>query len=314
MKTAMKQSKPIKIVFLVLPKTHLMDLAGPDQAFLEAIGFGAPLSIEYCSYSASLCTSVGLPFGKLKHFSKVKFNEGDFVIVPGADLKFLQSREFKSNAEIFAWLRNAYERRVNVCSVCSGAFVLAESGLLNGKKCTTHWKRTAELKELYPNANVQENILYTVDNGIYTSAGIASGIDMALHILEQLQGAYFAYKVAREMVIYTRRNGDEMQQSEFLAYRNHIHAGIHAVQDWVSTNLHKRISLEGLADVACMSDRNLTRIFKKETGLTVNEYVNALRRERIRQLLKNPDLTRKQIARQCGLTSERQISRIVHNK
>ena len=303
-----------KIIFLILPHTHLMDLAGPDQAFLEAIGYGVRLSIEYCSYANGLRTAVGLPLGKLTSDRSVKYRAGDFIIVPGAEAAFLMSKEFRANQDLFAWLRAAYRQNVNIASVCSGAFVLAECGLLDGKRCTTHWKRTAELQQLYPKANVQENILYTVHDGIYTSAGIAAGIDMSLHIIEQLAGAYLAHKVAREMVIYTRRNGEQAQQSEFLSYRNHIHAGIHNVQDWLSANLHKKTSLFELADIAYMSVRNLTRIFKRETGLTINEYTAMLRRERIRQLLQNPDLSRKQIARQCGLRSERQLHRIINDK
>ena len=164
---------------------------------------------------------------------------------------------------------------------------------------------------MYPGAKVQENVLYTDDNGIYTSAGIASGIDMALYILEKLYGTYFAHKVAREIVIYSRRNGSQAQQSELLNYRNHIHSGIHKVQDWLQENLHRSSTLEDLADIANMSPRNFTRVFKKETSLTVNNYITVLRKEKISQLLRNPDLTRKQIAKKCGLKSERQISRIL---
>ena len=313
MRPTSAERKPTKIIFLILPKTHIMDLAGPDQVFLEAIGYNANMSVEYCSITPRLYTSSELPFGPLKHFSKASYSPGDFIIIPGAELSLLQSKEFRSNIDLFEWLRTAHKEGVNLCSVCSGAFVLGAAGLLNGKRCTTHWKRTGELQKWFPAARVQENILYTVQDRIYTSAGIASGIDMALVIVEQLQGAHFAHKVAREMVIYTRRNGDENQQSEFMMHRNHIHSGIHAVQDHLDAHLSERASLFDLAEIACMSARNFTRIFKKETGTTVNEYVTILRKERIRQLLSNPDLTRKQIARQCGLKSERQVNRLMNS-
>ncbi|HRG27431.1 MAG TPA: DJ-1/PfpI family protein [Chitinophagales bacterium] len=302
------------IAFLVLPHVHLLDLAGPDQVFLEAIGYNAPFEIVYCSIGDDVASSALLPFGKLKHFSKIKLKPQDFLIVPGAELSYLQSKHFKNNTHLFTWLTSCYANHINICSICSGAFVLAESGLLNGKECTTHWKRTKELQQLYPKAKVVENVLFTEDGNIYASAGIASGIDMALYIVEKIMGSFFAHKVARELVIYTRRSGNQHQHSELLNYRNHIHTGIHKTQDWLHENLHKKVSLKFLAGIANMSDRNFTRVFKKETSLTVNEYITLLRKEKITQLLNNPDMSRAQIAKQCGLKSERQVSRLINNK
>jgi len=281
-----------KVIFLILPNTHLMDLAGPDQVFLEAIDFGADLEIEYCSYANNISTSAGLPFGKVQHFSKVNYKKGDFLFIPGADIAFLHSAEFTKQKLLFSWIKKCYEDKVIICSVCTGSFVLALSGILDGKNCTTHWKRTTELQKMYPKLQVIENVLFTQEEGIYTSAGIASGLDMALHIIEELKNEYFAHKVARELVIYNRRKGSQSQHSVYTNYRNHIHTGIHTVQDW--------------------SDRNLTRIFKKETGLTVNAYINLLRKEKINELLNHPDLSRIQIAKKVGLKSERHVSRIIH--
>jgi transcriptional regulator GlxA family with amidase domain len=303
-----------KVVFLVLPHVHLMDLAGPDQVFLEAIGYDAPFEVEYCSSESNIYSSSLLPFGKIKHFLKTELKEGDFLIIPGAELTYLQSNNFRTNKNLFAWIRDCYHNNIKICSICSGAFVLAESGILNEKQCTTHWKRTRELQQLYPRVNVIENVLFTEDENIYTSAGIASGIDLALHIVEQKNGQWFAHKVAREMVIYNRRSGNQKQQSELLGFRNHVHSGIHIVQDWLQENLNKKVSLNHLAEMANMSNRNFTRIFKKEVSLTVNGYITLLRKEKITQLLKNPDITRSEIAKQCGLASERQISRIINNQ
>lgn len=302
------------IVFLVLPHVHLLDLAGPDQVFLEAIGYDASLEIVYCSIGENLATSALLPFGKLKHYSKIKLRAGDYLIVPGAELSYLLSGEFKKLEKLFQWIQQCNASKINICSICSGAFVLAESGILNGKNCTTHWKRTKELQELYPQTQVIENVLFTEDENIYASAGIASGIDMALYIVEKMMGSYFAHKVARELVIYTRRSGNQVQQSELLNYRNHIHSGIHKTQDWLHENLHKKVVIKFLAKMANMSDRNFTRVFKKETSLTVNDYITVLRKEKIAQLLNNPDISRAQIAKQCGLKSERQVSRLINNK
>jgi transcriptional regulator GlxA family with amidase domain len=169
------------------------------------------------------------------------------------------------------------------------------------------------LQRDFPRLKVQENVLFTEKDGIFTSAGVASGIDLTLHILEKEMGAHFAHKVAREIVVYLRRDGSQAQQSVFLSHRNHLHAGIHAVQDWLLENLHHKASLSQLAERANMSTRNFTRIFKKETGTTIGDYLALLRREKIRELLKKPDLSRRQIAEKVGLASERHLSRLAKN-
>lgn len=302
-----------QVIFLISPKTHFLDLAGPDQVFFEAIDFGAPLKLEYCRYADTAYSSSGIYFEKLKHFSKIKLNKGDYVFIPGVDIKLLLSKETTGRKDLFNWLRKAYENGVILCSVCTGAFLLAASGLLDGRNATTHWKRVKELKEHYPKINVLENVLFTTDDRIYTSAGIVAGIDLALFVLEKMMGEFFAHKVARELVMYMRRSANEPQQSSFVNYRNHIHTGIHRVQDWLAENLDKRVTLSDLAFKANMSDRNFTRVFKRETSLTVNQYLNKLRKDKITYLLKQPDMSRAQIAKQCGLKSERQLSRIINS-
>jgi transcriptional regulator GlxA family with amidase domain len=301
-----------KFVFLILPEIHLMDLAGPDQVILESIGYGADFGIEYCTTDRSVVSSAGLPLATTIHFTEVNFNKGDFLMIPGANVQYLISTSFRQNQHLFNWINNTYQQGVNVCSICAGAFVLAQTGLLNGVSCTTHFKRTAQLQALFPRIKVIENVLFTEHKGLYTSAGIAAGIDLTLHLVEQLKGKYFAHKVAREMVIYLRRDGNQPQESDLMLFRNHIHSGIHSVQDWLQENLDQPMKLSDLAALANMSNRNFTRIFKKETSLTVHEYITLLRKERIRELLKNPDLSRRQIAQKCGLASERQLSRLMN--
>lgn len=304
---------PIKFVFVISPKTHFLDLAGPDQVFCEAIFYKAPFELEYCTYVEEASTSSGLRFAHLKHYSEVELGKGDYVFVPGMDLNALSGPNREAVRGLVGWLCEAHSRQVNLCSVCTGAFVLASGGLLDGRPCTTHWKYTQKLQRLCPRARVQENVLFTDRDGILTSAGIASGIDLALHIVEKEMSAYFANKVARELVVYVRRDGNQAQQSVFLSYRNHLHTGIHAVQDWLVENLNQKATLGQLAGIACMSTRNFTRIFKKETGLTIGDYIGVLRRERIRELMKKPDLSRAQVARQVGLLSERQLNRLLKN-
>lgn len=300
-----------KIIFLILPNTHLLDLAGPDQVFLEAAGSGGNITVEYCSPEKEIFTSSNLCINKLKHFSKIKVEENDFIFIPGADVHYLMQKHIPQEKETIAWLKNAYAKGASVCSVCTGAFFLAKTGLLNGKKCTTHWKRTNELHQKFPQVNLLENILFTEDERIFTSAGVTAGIDLALYIVSKIKDENFSFKVARELVVYMRRKGNQAQQSVFMDYRNHIHSGIHEVQDYVQENISKKISLSHLADIAYMSPRNLTRIFKKETGITVNNYVTLIRKELLQNLNGSQELTRKQMADLCGLKSERQVIRLL---
>lgn len=304
---------PVRFIFLIAPRTHFLDLAGPDQVLNEAVFYQAPFEIQYCTFDPGAAgTASGLRFCGLRHFTEIEVRQGDYIFIPGMDLEVLGAANTGGVlSRVSQWLAAAYGRGARLCSVCTGAFLLAATGLLNGRPCTTHWKYTRRLQERFPKVKVQENVLFTERDGLFTSAGIASGVDLALHIVEREMGAYFANKVAREIVVYIRRRGDQSQQSVYLGYRNHIHAGIHAVQDYLIENLNRKNPLPLLAALAHMSIRNFTRTFKKETGIAVGEYIGLLRREKLGQLLKNPDLSRAQLARQLGLSSERQLSRFL---
>lgn len=305
--------KETQIIFLILPHIHLLDLAGPDQVMMEAKEYGANINIQYCSNSTILRTSNNLPIGKVKHYKDVKMKAGDYLIIPGSDTNYFLSPEFMRQKDLFLWLKKSHDANVNICSVCTGAYVLAAAGLLDNRKCTTHWKHTARLQEKFPKSIVIDNILFTEQDNICTSAGVTAGIDMAMHIVTKLTDDHTTYKVARELVVYIRRQGNDKQQSIFMSYRNHLHANIHKLQDWIQNNIHRKSTLDDFASIANMSSRNLTRVFKKETGISINEFVTLIRKTKISQLLKSTDLTRDQIARQCGLKSERQVIRILQN-
>jgi transcriptional regulator GlxA family with amidase domain len=180
--------------------------------------------------------------------------------------------------------------------------------LLDGRRCTTHWSRTNELAQRFPLARVLEDRLYVTDGAITTSAGIASGIDMALAFIEQADGPMVAAEVAREMVVYLRRDGAQDQESVYLDYRTHIHPGVHRVQDWIVHHPTARTTLEALADVAGMSARSLTRTFRRATGISVLDFTTRVRLELARTLLHDPRMTREAVAQRCGL-SARQLSR-----
>jgi transcriptional regulator GlxA family with amidase domain len=303
---------PSKITFLLLPNTNLLDLGGASQVFYEAKDQGLDIDFNFCSNEKNIVTAIGLPLGKIESYNKQKLNKGDYLIVLSSDYKYIFSKAFNPDKALLNWLVELKEKGVIICAICTGAFLLGKAGLLDGIKCTTHWKRTTELQADFPKAKVQQNIIFIEDNGIYTSAGANSAIDVALHILSHSKDDFFAHKIARELVVYNRRNGTDAQHSVYLNNRNHIHSGIHKVQDYLLGNLHKKNLLSDLAEIANMSHRNFCRIFKKETSLTVIEYVTILRKERIKSLLKNPDLAKIEIANSVGLQSEKQVFRILN--
>jgi transcriptional regulator GlxA family with amidase domain len=295
----MKQSN--RIIFFVNRGVHLLDLAGAVQAFYEASEYGQPYQMEYCADDAGPVCSAGLPFSGLAHFSMVDVGPGDLLIVAGFDM----SRLNRSKA-LLDWLRKAAAAEAVICSVCTGAFLLAEAGLLDDGECTTHWKYTERLRREYPRAKVLTDRLFVKCGNIYTSAGVTTGLDMALFLLEERHGPEFAYKVARELVVYIRRDGSEPQQSVYLQYRSHVNGDIHVIQDWMIRHLEHKIRIEELAALVYTSPRNLTRLFKSTTGVTIGQYLEKLRVEKAVHLLRQ-QVKVGTITRQCGLQSENQL-------
>ena len=300
-----------KIAFIIPPTVELLDLAGPVQVFTEAKFYGFELELEFYVFQNNPVSTSGLGFGKIANFSEAQMKEGDFVFMPGMDQNYIRSVAFRTQTKFFDWLKKCIDRKVNVCSVCNGAFALGEAGLLNGLECTTHWRRVAELQSKFPKTKVLNNVLYVKNCYVSTSAGIAAGIDLALSILEDLAGAVFTQKVARGLVVYYRRNGNHKPETTYLDFRNHVNTKIHEVQNYLVHNVSGETSISHLALIADTSPRNLTRLFKQTTGITVNEYLTKLRLATARDLLKNPDNSLTHIASRCGFKTVRQLQRIL---
>ncbi|MFL5740620.1 MAG: GlxA family transcriptional regulator [Flavisolibacter sp.] len=297
--------------FIIPPHVELLDLAGPVQVFTEARAYGLDAEIQFYAYKEEPISTSGLGFNKVKNFKEARLNEGDYVIVPGMNFEYVNSIAFRAEQEFFNWLRECSRKKITVCSICNGAFALGAAGLLKDTECTTHWKRVKALQLQFPDAKVVADILYIKSNNVYTSAGISSGIDLSLAIVETLKGPLFTHKVARELVVYHRRSGKHKQQSIYLDYRNHINPQIHEVQDYLIDNLSKENNIEDLASLVGMSPRNLSRVFKEVTGSTVLEYLTLLRKEYANTMLNNPEYTIEYIAAQCGFKSARQLHRIL---
>jgi len=310
MKTEDKNSEQHhRAVFLVPPSVHLLDLTGPAHIFYEAKSYGAPIEIYYVSLgnTAEEDSTAGISLGKLQPFNDFLLGSNDWLIVPGLESKFLQNEVFlKQHKHFYEWLLQQHQRETRICSVCTGAYLLAESGLLDGKNCTTHWKYLNDFKKRFPQTKLWSDRLFVKDQNIYSTAGISSGIDLSLFLLEEQFGSVFATKIAREVLIYLRRTTSDPQLSVFLQYRNHIENQVHQVQDLLAQNLDKKFTVENLAENVNMSPRNLTRLFKKTTGITIGKYIEKLRVERAVQLLSEGEKV-EVVALICGLKSTNQL-------
>jgi len=302
-----------KVVFIIPPTVELLDLAGPVQVFTEAKFYGYKVDIEFYIYKKNPVSTSGLTFGNIANFTDAQLKEGDFVFIPGMDQNYIRRHSFRKEKKFFAWLKECTERKINVCSVCNGAFALGEAGLLNGLDCTTHWRRVEELQGRFPKTKVLADVLYVKNNIVCSSAGISAGIDLALYILEDLAGVHFTHKVARGLVVYYRGNGGRRQKSNYLDFRNHINVKVHEVQDYLVDNINGDTSIVALASISGMSPRNLTRVFKETTGTTINEYLTQIRIDTAKALLKDPKNTMMKIATKCGFKTERQLQRILRN-
>lgn len=295
-----------RVIFYLSNDVHILDLAGPLQVFYESGEYGIPYEILFASDQDKKQFSSGLFSDRLVHFSEITLHADDILIIPG----FSIDSNLNTNTDFDEWLSRAAAIQVAVCSVCTGVFALARAGILNGLECTTHWKYIEALQKHFPNVKVQQNRLFVKSGSIYTSAGITTGIDLALFLIEERHGARFAYKLAKELVVYLRRDSSDKQESIFVQYRQHINYQIHEIQDWLIHHLHQKTSIESLAEKASMSPRNLTRLFKAKTGITIGEYIEKLRVERALQLLKRNEKMAV-IAQECGISNPTQLAGIL---
>ncbi len=303
----MKEKKLITISFAVPREFHLLDLAGAAHIFYEAREYGAPIALKFFSISTNvdeIQSSSGAFFGRLESMDELNLVEGDFIFIPGIDHKLIaEPTYFKELGPFFSWLATCYQKGINLCSVCTGTFLLAETGLLEDKSCTTHWKYLQRFELRYPKVNLLKKRLFVQTDNIYSSAGVTSGIDLALFIVEQKFGTAFAASVAREVVVYMRRGEQDPQLSVFLQYRNHQDNRVHLIQEEITKRLDQKLTLAFLANLVHTTPRNVTRLFKNTTGITIGEYIDKLRVDQAIHLLQEKHKVAN-VAKMCGFANE----------
>jgi len=202
-----------------------------------------------------------------------------------------------------AWLRRIAKRARRIGSVCSGAVALAEAGLLNGREATTHWRFCSEIASHYPEVHFNPDPIFIRDGNVYTSAGVTSGIDLSLALVEEDLGAEMALEIARNLVVFLRRPGSQSQFSNALTLQKADRQPMRDLQAWIPNNLSKPLTVEELADKARMSPRNFARVFTKQVGTTPARFVQNLRVEAARRMLEESTRPVEQVADNCGFGS-----------
>jgi transcriptional regulator GlxA family with amidase domain len=296
------------VVFVLAPGLHLLDLAGPAQVFSSASDHGAPYSLSYVGDEETVATHQGLPLQTSTRWPDL--GADDLVVVPGWRIGD-GPPPMPLSREMLGRIADHHERGGRVVSVCAGAFALARAGLLDGRRATTHHDVQEDLARLHPRVHVVEDVLYVSDDRVYSSAGIASGIDLALHLVALDHGPAVAARVARTMVVYARRNGSAAQASAMLRHRDHLADVVHRAQDVIDAEFRRSLPLGELASSVGVSERTLTRSFKEATGTTPLRYQQELRVERAGHLVEQ-GWTHESAAHEVGFSDARMLRRLRH--
>ncbi|WP_067479253.1 GlxA family transcriptional regulator [Actinomadura hibisca] len=291
-----------RVAFLLVPRVHLLELAGPAQVFTAADDLGYPHALHYVSEERQVATVQGLPVSA--ELTWPELDADDLIVVPG----------WRGPARIpgdgtLRRLRDHHAGGGTVVGVCAGADALGRAGLLDGRRCTTLHTVQDELARLYPEARVQRDVLYVEDDRVVTSAGVASGLDVALHLVNKRHGPYAAGQVARAMVVHARRSGSEDQVSVLLRRRSHTDETVHRLQDLIESRFTEPLPLRALAATAQCSERTVTRLFRQATGLTPLGYQTALRMEQAAHLL-DQGATMEAAAHEVGFQDARTLRRL----
>ncbi|HYI02004.1 GlxA family transcriptional regulator [Hyalangium sp.] len=299
-----------RVVIVAFPEVQILDLAGPSSVFTTASRLVSPKQPGYHVEIAALrpgpvVTEGGVLLHATVSLERVR-GPVDTLLVPGGEVTLRRDAE----PALPPHLRRLAGHCRRVASVCSGSFLLARAGLLDGKRVTTHWLACDELQRQHPSCKVLGDQIFVRDGQIWTSAGVTSGIDLALAMVEEDLGREVARQVARLLVVYLRRPGGQSQFSVQMASQWASRAPIREVQEWLPEHLREDLSVETLARRAAMSPRNFARAFSAQVGVTPARYVERLRVEAARASLEATQQTVKEIATEVGFSTLETMHRV----
>jgi transcriptional regulator GlxA family with amidase domain len=286
-----------RVVIVAFEGAQSLDVSGPAEAFSIATRFfGGDYAIWLVTPDGrpARCSS-GLTLHADRSIDDVRGAVDTLVIAGGEG-----TDAAVADAHLVEWVRGAAKRVRRVASVCTGAFVLAEAGLLDGRRATTHWASCDRLAERYPQIAVEPDPIFVRDGKVSTSAGVTAGMDLALGLIEEDHGPEAALKTARALVLFVRRPGGQSQFSAQLTAAPARREPLRDVQAHIAEHPAADLSVPALAARAYMSERNFARAFRAETGMTPATYVEATRVERARRELETTDLPIQAVAARCG--------------
>lgn len=308
----MKTRAPHRVVMLVYPDGQILDVTGPLEVFSRAARWlrdenktqGLAYSVEIVAARAGpVRMSSGLELVAARSYRQVK--RIDTLLVSGG-IGYAQAC---TDAALIAWLRRQQPRVRRMASVCTGALILAEAGLLHGRRATTHWAYCDALSGADAEIEVDSEAIYVQDGNLYTSAGVTAGMDLALALVEEDWGQETALAVAQALVMYMKRPGGQSQFSSLIAAQQRPPNPFRELLLWIHAHLHEDLSVERLAVKLTMSPRNFARAFVREVGETPAKYIERARLESARRELSESRRSIGQVAAHCGFGTAETLRR-----
>jgi len=303
------------VVLVAFEDVRLLNVTGPLEVFEVANTIVQPDGVV--PYRSMVVSRAG---GPTRTSSGVKiFSEQlsaaddidiDTLLLPGGPGVHAAA----ADRDVVAWLMSRAAKVRRVCSVCTGTFLLAATGLLSGRRAATHWQDAERLQEMYPDITVEVDPIFVHDGKVWTSAGATSAIDLTLALVQEDLGHSIAMQTAKMLVVYLQREGGQSQFSVPLSLQTAATPEFASLHAWMRENIGEELRIESLADQAAMSPRNFQRVYTAKVGRTPAKTVELLRLEAARGALEHGALRLKQIAVQCGFGDERRLRRAFHRQ
>jgi transcriptional regulator GlxA family with amidase domain len=290
---------PRRIVILAFPGVQPLDVIGPAEVFAgaDALAGEGEYTVEVVAKEPGPIGVRSGAYGLVPKTTTARCRGPIDTLIIGGGFGVERAQD---DAALIRWIRSASRRSRRVASVCSGTFLLARAGLLEGRTVTTHWASTGELARRHPELSVDPNPIFVRDGDVWTSAGVTSGMDLSLALVEEDLGREIAVEIARWLVLFLQRPGGQAQFSSHLAAQLAEREPLRELQAWIADNLDADLRVDALAERTAMSPRNFARFFRRETGITPAAYVEELRVERARQLLEESADPVELVSARCG--------------
>ena len=298
-----------EVLFALLPRVVLLDVAGPADAFRNAnTRVADSYRLRFAAPRPTVEAAVGLALGDLEPLP-ARLPDGAIVVLTGIAGDYMPLDD-PATKRLTSWLASGVTRNTLLLCVCSGAVLAAAAGLLADRECTTHFAFIDQLRAVEPHARVLDNRIFVEDGSVFTSAGVTAGLDLSLYLIGQQLGARVASDVARDLVVYLRRSGSDPALSPWVVHRNHLHAAVHRVQDAIVRDPTAAWTASRLSSVACTSPRNLARLFAEHANCSPLDYVQLIRFAFAKELVTQSKLDLERVAAKSGFRSAQHLRRV----